>query len=84
VIVLNRAIAIGLRDGPEAGLADLERAAAAPELASYYLMPAAQADFQRRLGRNTAAAAAYRAALELAPTDPDRRFLRRRLREVGG
>jgi RNA polymerase sigma-70 factor (ECF subfamily) len=84
VIALNRAIAIGMRDGLEAGLAVLERAAAAPELASYYLVPAAQADFQRRLGRNTAAAAAYRAALELAPTDPDRRFIRRRLREVGG
>ena len=79
VIALNRAIAIGMRDGPEAGLTELDRIDAAPELDGYYLLPAARADFARRLGRTADAAIAYDAALRLAPTEPDRRFLRRRL-----
>jgi RNA polymerase sigma-70 factor (ECF subfamily) len=79
VIALNRAIAIGMRDGPEAGLAELDRITAASELDGYYLLPAARADFARRLGRTADAAVAYDAALRLAPTEPDRRFLRRRL-----
>ena len=79
VIAFNRAIALGMRDGPETGLAELDRVAAAPELDGYYLLPAARADFARRLGRSAEAAHAYRAALRLAPAEPDRRFLRRRL-----
>ena len=50
VIAFNRAIAIGMRDGPEAGLAELDRVAAAPELDGYYLLPAARADFARAAG----------------------------------
>ena len=82
VVALNRAIAIGFRDGPEAGLAELDLVAAAPGLDGYYLLPAARADFLRRQGRADDAAAAYDAALALAPTERDRRFLRRRLQSL--
>jgi RNA polymerase sigma-70 factor (ECF subfamily) len=51
-------------------------------LADYYLLPATRADLLRRLNRHAEAATAYRRALELAPTDAERRFLRRRLAEV--
>ena len=80
VIAFNRAIAIGMRDGPEAGLAELDRVAAAPELDGYYLLPAARADFAAPAGPvRRGGGRAYRAALRLAPAEPDRRFLRRRL-----
>ncbi len=81
---MNRAIAIGFRDGPEAGLAELDRIGAAPELDGYYLLPAARADFLRRAGRVDEAAVAYEAALRLAPAEHDRRFLRRRLEGLRG
>jgi RNA polymerase sigma-70 factor (ECF subfamily) len=82
VIALNRAIAIGFRDGYEAGLAALD-ALDAKALASYYLLPAARADFLRRLGRSDEARRAYQAALELAPTgQPEQRLLQRRLTEL--
>ena len=81
VIALNRAIAIGLCDGPVAGLMELESLAGAPELAAYHLLPATRADFLRRLGRTAEASAAYREAHDLAPTEADRRFIRRRMRE---
>ena len=79
VIALNRAIAAGFRDGPAAGLMELDALAGAPELAAYHLLPATRADFLRRLGRAAEASAAYRAAYDLAPTGADRRFLQRRL-----
>jgi RNA polymerase sigma-70 factor, ECF subfamily len=82
VIAFNRAIAVGMRDGPEVGLVELARVAAASELADYYLVPAARADFLRRLDRRAEAAAAYREALPLAPTTADQEFLQRRLREL--
>jgi RNA polymerase sigma-70 factor (ECF subfamily) len=82
VIALNRAIAIGFRDGYEAGLAALD-ALDAKALAGYYLLPAARADFLRRLGRSDEARRAYQAALELAPTgQPEQRLLQRRLSEL--
>ena len=82
VIALNRAIGIGFRDGYEAGLAALD-ALDAKALASYYLLPAARADFLRRLGRSDEARRAYQAALELAPTgQPEQRLLQRRLTEL--
>jgi RNA polymerase sigma-70 factor, ECF subfamily len=71
-----------MRDGPEVGLDELARVAAAPELADYYLVPAARADFLRRLVGRAEAAAAYREALPLAPAAADREFLQRRLREL--
>jgi RNA polymerase sigma-70 factor (ECF subfamily) len=82
VVALNRAIAIGFRDGYEAGLVALN-ALDAKALAGYYLLPAARADFLRRLGHSDDARRAYQAALELAPTgQPEQRLLRRRLDEL--
>ena len=82
VIALNRAIAVGFRDGYEAGLAALD-ALDAKALAGYYLLPAARADFLRRLGRSDKARRAYLAALKLAPAgQPEQRLLQRRLTEL--
>ena len=82
VIAFNRAIAVGFRDGYDVGLAALD-AIDATLLAGYYLVPAARADFLRRLGRADEARRAYRAAVDLAPADsPERRLLRRRLTEL--
>jgi len=81
VVALNRAVAIGMADGPAVGLALLDQLAAG-SLAGYHLLPAARADFLRRLGRRTEAVAAYREAVALATTDADRRYLERRLAEV--
>lgn len=80
VVALNRAIAIGMASGADAGLAEVD--AVAPRLGDYYLLPAARADFLRRLGRTADAQAEYRSALALAPTEPERRYLSRRLAEV--
>ena len=82
VIALNRAIAVGFRDGYEAGLAELD-ALDATALAGYYLLPSARADFLRRLGRTDEAQRAYLAAIHLAPAgQPERRLLQRRLTEL--
>jgi RNA polymerase sigma-70 factor, ECF subfamily len=79
VVELNRAVAVAMADGPAAGLALIEALEAAGTLAGYYLLPATRADLLRRLGRPAEAAESYRAALALAPTGPERRFLARRL-----
>jgi RNA polymerase sigma-70 factor (ECF subfamily) len=84
VVRLNRAVAVGMRDGPAAGLALVDQLERAGELAGYHLLPATRADLLRRLGRRDEAAAAYREALELAPTEPERRYLARRLTETTG
>ncbi|TDU82221.1 RNA polymerase sigma-70 factor (ECF subfamily) [Kribbella voronezhensis] len=81
VIALNRAVAIGMADGPAVGLRLLEQLAAGP-LTGYHLLPATRADFLRRLGRYSEAATAYREARELASTEAERRYLTRRLQEV--
>jgi RNA polymerase sigma-70 factor (ECF subfamily) len=81
VTALNRAVAVGFRDGPAAGLVELEALANAPELTAYHLLPATRADFLRRLGRNVEASVTYREAYDLAPTAAQRRFYRRRLQE---
>jgi RNA polymerase sigma-70 factor, ECF subfamily len=81
IVALNRAVAIGERDGPEAGLKLIDEMAAT-ELADYHLAHAARADFLRRVGRTADARAAYERALGLARSEPDRRFLRRRLAEL--
>ena len=73
VVALNRAIAVGLSDGPERALELLE---AIEGLDDYYLLHATRADFLRRLGRP--AQEAYERAIELAPTEVERDFLRRR------
>jgi RNA polymerase sigma-70 factor (ECF subfamily) len=82
VVELNRAVAVGMADGPAAGLALLGRLEAGGALAGYYLLPATRADFLRRLGRNEEAADAYAEASALAGTSPERRFLNARLAEV--
>jgi RNA polymerase sigma-70 factor (ECF subfamily) len=78
VVELNRAVAVAMRDGPEAGLAALD-ALDAGALRGYHPLPAARADLLRRLGRTAEAAAAYRAALELVGNERERAFLLRRL-----
>ena len=82
VVKLNRAVAVGMADGPAAGLALVEEIEAAGELAGYHLLPATRADLLRRLGRQTEAAFAYREALELAATEAEHRYLARRLEET--
>jgi RNA polymerase sigma-70 factor (ECF subfamily) len=82
VVELNYAVAVGMARGPAAGLALVEALAATGKLAGYHLLPATRADFLRRLGRFPEAAVAYGEALELAGTDAERRFLRRRLAET--
>ncbi|GAB2610132.1 sigma-70 family RNA polymerase sigma factor [Streptomyces capparidis] len=79
VVELNRAVAVAMAEGPAAGLALLAPLTEGGALASYHLLPATRADLLRRLGRRAEAAEAYRAALALAPTEAERRFLARRL-----
>lgn len=82
VVELNRAVAVAMADGIPAGLALVDDLAASGRLAGYHLLPATRADLLRRAGRTAEAASAYREALDLAPTDPERRYLARRLREL--
>ncbi len=84
VVELNRAIAVGMAQGPAAGLALVDALAAAGQLAGYHLLPATRADLLRRLGSLAEAADAYRQALALAGTGAERRYLARRLAEVTG
>jgi RNA polymerase sigma-70 factor (ECF subfamily) len=84
VVLLNRAVAVAMADGPVAGLGLVDELEQTGELSDYYLLPATRADLLRRLGCDREAAVAYRQALELAPTDAERRFLDRRLAEVSG
>jgi RNA polymerase sigma-70 factor, ECF subfamily len=79
VVELNRAIAVAEKDGGEAGLALVDRL----DLDGYQYFHATRADLLRRLGRRDEARAEYERALELAHTDPERRFLQRRVAEVG-
>jgi RNA polymerase sigma-70 factor (ECF subfamily) len=81
-VALNRAIARGMAFGPQHGLDDLALVEASGRLDGYHLLPAAQADLLRRLGRADDAAARYREAIALARTAPERRFLERRLAEL--
>ena len=82
VVELNRAVAVGMADGPAAGLALVDALAASGALATYRLLPATRADLLRRLGRNDEAADAYRSAMALAGTGAEQRYLARRLSEV--
>jgi RNA polymerase sigma-70 factor (ECF subfamily) len=82
VVELNRAAAVAMAEGPEAGLVLLDQLTASGALPRYHLLPAARADLLRRLGRGDEAAAAYREAIALAGNEAERRFLNRRLAEV--
>jgi len=79
VVELNRAVAVGMADGPEAGLRLVDALDQSGALAGYHLLPATRADLLRRLDRKAEAAEAYRDALALAATDAERRYLARRL-----
>jgi RNA polymerase sigma-70 factor (ECF subfamily) len=76
VVALNRAVAVAMADGPEAGLELVDEV---PGLDDYHLWHSARADLLRRLGREEEAAGAYRRALDLAPSEAERSFLQRRL-----
>ncbi len=83
VVELNRAVAVGMAEGPEAGLSLVAGLEASGKLTGYHLLPATKADLFRRLGRLDDAAACYREAMGLASTDAERRYLSRRLAETG-
>lgn len=82
VVELNRAVAVAMRDGPEAGLSLTDSILARGDLADYHLAHSVRADFCRRLGRTTDARASYERALALTQLAPERRFLERRLQEI--
>src|SRR5580693_8994060 len=75
VVQLNRAVAIAMRDGPEAGLAQIDAVLDQGELANYYLAHSARADMYRRLGKTAEARASYEKALALTQQEPERQFL---------
>jgi len=82
VVELNRAVAVAMRDGPEAGLALIDAILSRGELAEYRFAHAARADLCRRLGRAQEARASYERALVLTRGEPERRFIERRLAEL--
>ncbi|MBC8028212.1 MAG: RNA polymerase sigma factor [Steroidobacteraceae bacterium] len=82
VVELNRSVALAMRDGIDAGLAEVDRLLKAGELENYSLAHAARADFLRRLGRGAEARVSYRKAIELTAQGPARRFLEKRVAEL--
>jgi RNA polymerase sigma-70 factor (ECF subfamily) len=83
VVELNRAVAVAMRDGPQAGLAIIDALLARGELMDYHLAHAARADLCRRLGRRADAGSSYQRALALTRLEPERKFYEKRLRELG-
>src|SRR5262249_15584767 len=79
VVYLNRAVAIAMCDGPEAGLKHIDALLEHGELANYYLAHSARADLYRRLGRKAEARASYEKALALTQQEPERQFLQERI-----
>ena len=82
VVQLNRAVAIAMRDGPEAGLTQIDAVLEQGELANYYLAHSVRADMYRRLGRTAEARSSYEKALALTHQEPERQFLRERIRQL--
>jgi RNA polymerase sigma-70 factor (ECF subfamily) len=82
IVSLNRAAAVAMRDGPNAGLEIIDAILARGELGDYHLAHSARADLCRRLGRTADARASYERALALARQEPQRRFIERRLTEL--
>jgi RNA polymerase sigma-70 factor (ECF subfamily) len=82
VVALNRAVAVGLAEGPDAGLLALDALATEPLLATYSYLASARADFLRRLGRTDEARIAYEEALLLSENEVERTFLAERLAQV--
>lgn len=83
VVELNRAVAMAMRDGPEAGVKLIDALLARGELKDYHLAHAARADLCRRLGRTSEARESYERALSLTQMEPERRLLEKRLKELG-
>ena len=83
IVGLNRAVAVAMRDGALAGLEQIDAILAQGNLSGYHLAHAARADLCRRLGRTADARASYQRALALAKQEPERRFLEKRLHELG-
>jgi RNA polymerase sigma-70 factor (ECF subfamily) len=81
-VELNRAVAVAMRDGPEAGLALIDALFARGELTDYHLAHSARADLCRRLGRKADARTSYQRALSLTRLEPERQFFEKRLREL--
>jgi RNA polymerase sigma-70 factor (ECF subfamily) len=75
-------VAIAVRDGPEAGLKQIDAVFEQGELANYYLAHSARADMCRRLGRTAEARSAYEKALALTQQEPERQFLQGRIRQL--
>jgi RNA polymerase sigma-70 factor, ECF subfamily len=82
IVSLNRAVAVAMANGPQAGLALIDELADAGDLDEYHLLHAARADLLRRVGASVEAAKSYERALALVTNESERRFLERRLREV--
>ena len=82
VVHLNRAVAIAMRDGPEAGLEQINAVMEHGELANYYLAHSARAELYRRLGKTAEARASYEKALALTHQEPERQFLQERIRQL--
>ena len=82
IVELNRAVAVAMRDGPEAGLALIDAVLAHGELTNYCLAHSARADMCRRLGRTAEARSSYEKALALTQQQPERKFLQERLRQL--
>src|SRR5579863_7501759 len=82
VVQLNRAVAIAMCDGPQAGLVQIDAALEHGELTNYYLAHSARADMYRRLGRAAEARASYEKALGLTQQEPERQFLQERIRQL--
>jgi len=82
VVHLNRAVAIAMHDGPEAGLAHIDALLEHGELINYYLAHSARADMYRRLGRTAEARSSYENALALTQQEPERQFLQERIRQL--
>jgi RNA polymerase sigma-70 factor, ECF subfamily len=83
IVGLNRAVAVAMRDGALAGLEQIDAILAQGDLSGYHLAHAARADLCRRLGRTADARAAYQQALAIVKQEPERRFLEKRLHELG-
>jgi RNA polymerase sigma-70 factor (ECF subfamily) len=79
IVEINRAVAVAMRDGPAAGLEQIETILARGDLADYHQAHAARADLYRRLGKTAEARAAYQRALALTQQEPERRFLEQQL-----
>ena len=84
IVALNRAVALARVEGPLEALAAIERLEDEPSLANYYLLPALKARLLSELGDHAAAADCYRRALERPCSEPERRFLLRRLHQLAG